>query len=135
MDYWLLKTEPSEYSYSDLEREKETVWDGVSNNLALLNLRRIRRGDLAIIYHTGKEKAAVGVAEMRSDPYPDPTLNNPKLVVVDVGAKRRLIRPVPLAEIKARPELQQFDLLRISRLSVVPVSQEMWKVLMKMSKK
>jgi predicted RNA-binding protein with PUA-like domain len=133
--YWLLKTEPSEYSYSDLEREKETVWNGVSNNLALLNLRLIRKGDLAIIYHTGEEKAAVGIVEIRSEPYADPKLKNPKLAVVDIKAKRKLKRPVTLAEIKTHPKLQAFDLLRIPRLSVVPVSQEIWTILMDMSKK
>ena len=87
MAYWLLKTEPSAYSYSDLERDKQTVWDGVNNNLALQHLRRMRKSDLAIIYHTGDEKAAVGVAELISDPYPDRKLKEPKRVVVDIKSR------------------------------------------------
>ena len=134
MAYWLLKTEPSEYSYSDLERDKQAVWDGVNNNLALQHLRRMRKGDLAIIYHTGAEKAAVGVAELGSDPYPDRKLKDLKRVVVDIKSRNRLKRPVPLGEIKNHPRLKTFELVRISRLSVMPVSEEVWKILMEMSK-
>jgi len=134
MAYWLLKTEPSEYSYADLEREKQTVWSGVNNNLALQHLRRMRIGDLAIIYHTGNEKAAVGVAELGSEPYPDRKLKDPKRVVVDVKSRHRLNRVVPLSEIKCHPKLKAFELVRNSRLSVMPVSEEIWKILMEMSK-
>jgi predicted RNA-binding protein with PUA-like domain len=134
MPYWLLKTEPSEYSYADLEREKQTVWSGVNNNLALQHLRRMRTGDLAIIYHTGNEKAAVGVAELGSEPYPDRKLKDPKRVVVDIKSRHRLNRIVPLSEIKSHPKLKVFELVRNSRLSVMPVSEEIWKILMEMSK-
>jgi predicted RNA-binding protein with PUA-like domain len=133
MAYWLLKTEPSQYSYEDLEREKQTVWSGVNNNLALQHLRQMRIGDLAFIYHTGNQKAAVGVAELGSDPYPDPKLKDPKRVVVDIKARYRLTRPVPLSEIKSHPKLKSFELVRNSRLSVMPVSEEIWKILMEMS--
>jgi len=133
MAYWLLKTEPSEYSYSDLERNKQAVWDGVNNNLALQHLRRMRKGDLAIIYHTGNEKAAVGVAELGSDPYPDRKMNDPKRVVVDIKLRHRLTRPVTLSEIKSHPKLKAFELVRNSRLSVMPVSEEAWKILVDMS--
>ena len=134
MAYWLLKTEPSAYSYSDLERDKQAVWDGVNNNLALQHLRRMRKGDLAIIYHTGDEKAAVGVAELISDPYPDRKLKDPKRVVVAIKSRHQLNRPVPLDEIKSHSKLKAFELVRISRLSVMPVSEEVWKILMEMSK-
>ena len=134
MAYWLLKTEPSEYSYADLEREKHTVWSGVNNNLALQHLRRMRRGDLAIIYHTGNEKAAVGVAELGSDPYPDRKFRDPKRVVVEIMPRYRLNCLVPLREIKSHPKLKSFELVRNSRLSVMPVSEEIWKILMEMSK-
>lgn len=134
MAYWLLKTEPSEYSYADLEREKQTVWSGVSNNLALQHLRRMRMGDLAIIYHTGSEKAAVGVAEVGSDPYADPKLNDPKRVVVDIKSRHPLNRLVPLSEMKSHGKLKDFELVRNSRLSVMPVSAEIWKIIMKLSK-
>ena len=84
--YWLLKTEPSDYSYADLKKDKKTIWDGVSNNLALKHLRNMKKGDLAFIYHTGKERTLVGVAEVVSNPYPDPKKKDPMLAVVDVKA-------------------------------------------------
>ena len=101
MAYWLLKTDPDTYSYEDLERDKKTVWDGVANNLALIHMREMKKGDLAFVYHSGAEKGIVGIAEIASDPYPDPKEENPKLVVVDVKAKTRLTRAIPLSEIKA----------------------------------
>src|SRR2546423_12607696 len=102
---WLFKTEPSEYSFADLEREQKTVWDGVTNNLALKNLREVRLGDEILIYHSGDEKAIVGLAEAISDAYPDPREDDEKLVVVNIKPKRRLARPVTLAEIKAAEAL------------------------------
>lgn len=129
MAYWLLKTEPDCYSWADLEREKKTGWDGVNNNLALKYLRQIKKGDLAIIYHTGDEKAAIGIAEVVSNPYVDPKLNDPKLVVVDVKPKKKLTKPVTLAQVKANPKLQDFLLVKMSRLSVMPVSDSQWELL------
>jgi len=126
---WLLKTEPEDYSYDDLERDKKTVWDGVSNNLALKHLRAMRRGDVALIYHTGDARRWVGWADIVSDPYPDPKGNDPKQVVVDVTPKRRLDRPVTLDAIKARKELADFDLVRLPRLSVMPVTERHLKLL------
>ena len=126
---WLFKTEPSEYSYADLERDKKTVWDGVSNNLALKHLREVRLGDEILIYHTGEEKSLVGLAEAVSDPYPDPNENDEKLVVVNLKPKRRLPRPLTLAEVKAVESLSDFDLLRLPRLSVMPVTKEQWQTL------
>jgi len=132
-NYWLLKTEPSTYSFADLEREKRAVWDGVANALALKHLRSMKRGDLAFIYHTGDEKQIVGIAEVTSDSYPDPKENDPKLVVVDLKSRERLSRPVTLAEIKARKEFQDFELVRMGRLSVMPVSDFRWQKLRKMA--
>jgi predicted RNA-binding protein with PUA-like domain len=126
MATWLLKSDPEHYSYADLERDRKTVWDGVSNPLALQNLRRARRGDRALIYHTGGEKAVVGIAEIASDPYPDPKRKDPRFAVVDVAAHERLKRPVRLDEIKRHPALRHFDLVRLPRLSVMPVSDEQW---------
>lgn len=123
---WLFKTEPSEYSFADLEREKKTVWDGVTNNLALKNLREVRLGDEIMIYHSGDEKAIVGLAEAISDAYPDPHEDNEKLAVVNIKPKRRLARPLTLAEIKTVEALRDFDLVRLPRLSVMPVSVEQW---------
>jgi len=132
-NYWLLKTEPSKYSFADLEREKRAVWDGVANALALKHLRSMKRGDLAFIYHTGDEKQIIGIAEVTSDPYPDPKQNDRKLVVVDLKYRERLPRPVTLAEIKAAREFQDFELVRMGRLSVMPVSDSRWRELCKMA--
>ena len=124
--YWLLKTEPEHYAYADLEHDGTTVWDGVSNNAALLHLRAMRPGDQALIYHTGDERQAVGVAEITSAPYADPQLADSRLVVVDVRPLRRLARPVPLAAVKADSWFADFALVRQGRLSVVPVSPAQW---------
>lgn len=122
MSAHLFKTEPSDYAYADLAREKRTAWSGVSNALALIHLRAVRAGDPVLLYHTGAEKAVVGLARAASDPYPDPALGDPKRVVVDLAPDRPLARPVTLAEIKADPVLRELDLVRNSRLSVMPVS-------------
>ena len=130
MAYWLLKTEPSDYAYANLEADQGTLWDGVGNNLALKHLRQVRRGDQALIYHTGKERMVVGVAEVTSDPFPDPERDDPRLVVVEVKPKRKLTEPIRLAEVKSDPELQDFDLVRLPRLSVMPVAEAVWKRLL-----
>ena len=130
MAYWLLKTEPSDYAYADLEADQGTLWDGVSNNLALKHLRQIRRGDEALIYHTGGERVVVGIAKVTSDPFPDPERDNPRLVVVEVKPQRKLAKPIPLADIKSDPELKDFDLVRLPRLSVMPVTETVWKRLL-----
>lgn len=133
MAYWILKTEPEVYSYADLEREGGTVWDGVSNNAALLHLRRMQPGDQALIYHTGDERRAVGLATISSGPYPDPKLDDPRLVVVDVAPLRPLLRPVELGAVKADPFFASFALVRQGRLSVVPVTDEEWARLLGMA--
>jgi predicted RNA-binding protein with PUA-like domain len=120
---WLVKTEPTAYSFAQLEREKRTVWDGVKNALARKHLAAVRRGDPVLVYHTGDEKAVVGIAKAASDPYPDPRLKDPKAVVVDLVPVKRLKRPVALAELKARPALRSFPLVRLPRLSVMPVTE------------
>ena len=132
---WLFKSDPDHYSFSDLLRDGQTTWDGVSNNLALQNLRKIRRGDLALIYHSGKERAIVGTAKVTSDPYADPKLKDSKLVVIDLLAQANLPRPVGLDEIKNVTALKNFDLVRLSRLSVMPVSEAQWKTIMDMAEK
>ena len=127
MAYWLLKTEPGSYSWSDLVREKKTTWSGVTNATALIHLRTMKKGDLALIYHTGGERAAVGIAEIASAPYADPSQNDEKLVVVDVKPQKALAKPVGLDVIKADKTFAGWDLLRIGRLSIVPVPAAMWK--------
>ena len=132
-NYWLLKTEPSTYSYADLERDKKAVWDGVSNALALKHLRSMKRGDSAFIYHTGDEKQIVGIAVVARGPYPNPIETDPKLVVVDLRPQRQLKRPVTLTEIKRRREFDGFELVRMGRLSVMPVSEARWRRLCEMA--
>jgi predicted RNA-binding protein with PUA-like domain len=129
--HWVLKTEPSEYGFSDLVRDRRTRWEGVSNPVALKHLRSMLEGDDALIYHTGNEKALVGLARVASAPYPDP--KDPKLVVVDVEPVRPLARVVPLAEIKAEPAFADLGLVRMPRLSVVPVEPAQWKRLLSMA--
>lgn len=133
MAYWLLKTEPDNYSYFDLEREGSTVWDGVNNSLALKHLRMMVPGDLALIYHTGKERQIMGIAEIVSPPYADPALNDAKRVVVDIKAIKRVSQPLTLAQIKQDGNFIDFDLLRLPRLSVVPVSEVYWRRLQELS--
>jgi predicted RNA-binding protein with PUA-like domain len=132
---WLLKSDPEHYSFFDLERDGKTVWDGIANNLALKNLRNVRRGDQVIVYHTGDERAAVGLAEVVSDPYPDPEQKDPRRVVIDLQAKGTLARPVSLDEIKESAALKNFDLVRLPRLSVMPVSDAHWNALLAIAKK
>jgi predicted RNA-binding protein with PUA-like domain len=129
MGYWLLKTEPSTYSFADLMRDKQAVWDGVSNNLALKNIRAMKKGDLAFMYHSGDEKAIVGVAEITSDPYADPTHPGHNLVVVDLKPRNPLDTRITLAAMKHNKEFASFDLVRHPRLSVMPVPAEMWQTL------
>ncbi len=131
-NYWIVKTEPSTYSFDQLERDGTTVWDGVRNNLALKHLREMKRGDRVLVYHSGEEKAVVGLAEVAAEAYPDPKQKDPKLVVVDLKAAGRLPRPVPLAEIKQEPAFADLALVRIGRLSVAPASAEQFKRLLKM---
>ena len=134
MAYWLLKTEPSCYSWSDLEREKKATWDGIANATALKNIRTMKKGDLALIYHTGDERQAVGIAEVTSAPYADPKEDDEKLAVIDLKPKKKLAQPVGLDVIKADKAFAGWDLLRIGRLSVVPVPPAMWKRIEELSK-
>ena len=124
MNRWLLKTEPSAYSFAALVSDGRTTWDGVKNPLALKHLANARRGDSFFIYHTGGEKAVVGLARALSDPYPDPKKKDPKLLVIDLEAAKSLAKPVTLAAIKADGRFAGFDLVRLPRLSVMPVSAE-----------
>jgi len=124
MSYWLFKTEPDDYSYADLTRDERVVWEGVRNPTALGHLRRVEKGDTVAFYHTGKEKAVVGIAEVTRGAYPDPKLDDPKRVVVDLKPVRTLKAPVPLADFRIDPVLKTTELVRISRLSVMPLSKE-----------
>ena len=125
--HWLLKTEPSTYSWDDLTREKTAVWDGVSNPVALRHLAAMKPGDDVIIYHTGSEKAAVGLARVAKAAYPDPKAKDPKLLVIDITPVRALARHVTLTEIKADREFADSPLVRQGRLSVVPLTDEQFR--------
>ena len=134
MERWLLKTEPSAYSFAQLQRDKRTVWDGVKNPLALRNLSQVRQGDLLFIYHTGSEKAVVGIATAAAAAYPDPKNKDPKLLVVDLAPVSALPRAVTLAEIKANPRFHGWELTRLPRLSVMPVSADQWTEIARLAK-
>lgn len=129
MAIWLLKTEPTVYSYADLERDGETMWDGVTNNTALQNIRKMEEGDRALIYHTGDERQVVGLATVSRGYYVNPEHDDPKLAVCDVKADCKLKKPITLAQIKSVPELATSDLVRLGRLSVVPISEEEWQMM------
>lgn len=135
-NYWLAKQEPSGprgYSFAQLKKDKKTVWDGVHNNLALKHIRNMRPKDLILYYHTGTERQAVGIMEVVSEPHPNPKEDDERFVVVDVKYKKELKRPVTLAEMKAQRSFAQWELLRISRLSVMPVPKGIWETILKMS--
>jgi len=133
VNYWLVKQEPSIYSYAALEKEKKTVWDGVHNNLALKYLNSMKKGDQAIFYHTGDEKQAVGIIAITSHPYPNPQENDRRYVVVDVKPIKPLKKPVTLEEMKNESLFKNWDLLRITRLSVMPVPKNIWDIIIKKS--
>ncbi|MFO7652843.1 MAG: EVE domain-containing protein [Candidatus Krumholzibacteriia bacterium] len=124
---WLVKTEPDEYAYDDLEREGVGVWDGVRNATALRHLRGFTPGDEVLVYHTGRERRVVGLARVVRGAYPDPSAGDPRYVVADLAPVRRLEPPVTLAEIKADPALAACDLVRLPRLSVMPVPAVLWR--------
>lgn len=124
--HWLVKTEPTTYAFEDLVRDRRTTWDGVANALALIHLRAMSPGDDVLVYHSGAQKAVVGLARVAAGPRPDPKAGDPKLVVVDLEAVAPAKTPVPLAVVKAEPACTGLALLRMSRLSVMPVDGGAW---------
>jgi len=128
MGRWLFKSEPSCYSFDDLRRDGSTVWDGITNAMARIHLRNIRRGDQVFFYHTGNVKAVVGVMKATSGPQSDPNADDDKAVAIEVKPVRALRHPVSLSRIKAEPKLASWDLVRQSRLSVMPVTEAQWQV-------
>ncbi|HEY7428085.1 MAG TPA: EVE domain-containing protein [Gemmataceae bacterium] len=127
MARWLFKEEPAHFNFAALQRDGRTVWNGVRNALARQHLRQVRRGDRVFFYHTGKEKAIVGEMRVVSDPRTDPNADDPKEVLIEVEAVRSLPHPVSLATIKNDPLLAGWELVRLARLSVMPVTQEQWR--------
>jgi predicted RNA-binding protein with PUA-like domain len=133
LNRWILKTDSDVYPFEQLERERQAVWDGVSNPVALKHIRSMAPGDALLIYHSGARKEIVGLARVRSNPYADPKRADPKLTVVDIEVDRRFPRPVSLAEIKADPAFAELGLVRAPRLSVMPVPEAQWKKLLQMA--
>ncbi len=130
MNHWLLKTEPGDYSWDDLVRDGRATWDGITNPLALKHLRGASAGDEVVIYHTGTERSAVGLARVTKGPYPDPRGNDPRRVVVDIEPVAALPRPVTLEQCRQDAAFAGWELLRLPRLSFVPVPGPMWKRLL-----
>ncbi len=133
MAYWLIKSEPSAYSWDQLVKDKKTSWTGVRNFQAQINLKAMKTGDRAFFYHSGEGKEIVGIAEVTKTAYPDSTDKEGKSVTVDFKAVEPVKKKVTLAEIKADPKFKEMKLVRQSRLSVSPVSDEHWKFLLKMA--
>src|SRR5690349_17212013 len=133
MAYWIMKSEPSSYSWGDLVRDGGTEWDGVRNNAARLHLRAMKPGDEALLYHSMSDKAVVGIMRIAGAPHPDK--KDESWVAVPVEPVRKLQRPVTLAEIKAEPKLKEMELIRQSRLSVAPVRKAEWDLVLKMAAK
>ncbi len=138
VNYWLAKQEPDGprgYDLDQLKSDKKTAWDGVHNNLALKHMNNMKKGDLIFFYHTGKQRAAVGIMEVIKNPYPNPKEDNKRFIVVDVRYREHLKNPVTLEQMKKESKLKDWELLRISRLSVMPVPKDIWNHVLKMSKK
>ena len=131
MRYWLLKTEPESFSWDDLEKADKATWDGVRNPRARNNIGAMKKGDLAFIYHTGDEKAVIGIAKVEKESYPEP--GDTAWLVVDLVPEKKLKRPVTLAEVKADSDLKAMTLARVPRLSVQPVEKEEFEKIVKMS--
>ena len=131
-NYWLLLADPKSYGYDDLEKDKQTVWDGIAGSLAQKHLRGFNEGDQALIYHTAPDKAVVGAATIVSNPYPDPKDPEAKLVVVDVEAARRLKTSVSLQQLRQNRNLAGMTFLKIQRIAVSPLSQTEFEEILKM---
>jgi predicted RNA-binding protein with PUA-like domain len=133
MSYWLLKTEPADYSFQDLVKEKITVWDGVRNKWALKFMRTMRKGDQVFVYHSGKEKKIVGLASVVSEFYPDPHADDPNLGVVDLKVEKKLSLDIPLKQLKEDHFFADFLLVKFTRLSVMPVEPKFCKKIMQLA--
>lgn len=133
MNYWLLKTEPETYSWNDLVKDKKTVWDGVKNFQARNNLKAMKNGDRVFVYHTGSEKAVIGIAQVKKEAYPDP--KDKEWLVVELAPEKALKRGVTLAEVKADKKLAGMALVKYARLSVQPVKKEEFDRILELSEK
>ena len=135
MRYWLMKSEPSTWSWENQVKDKVTMWDGVRNYQARNNLMKMRLKDLCFFYHSVLEKKIIGIVEVVREHYPDPTDKTGRFVVTDVKAKKKLKRPVSLEEIKSSRRLSNIALIKQSRLSVMPLTKNEWSIILKISEK
>jgi predicted RNA-binding protein with PUA-like domain len=133
--YYLIKTDPSEYSLSDLKREKKTVWDGVTNPLAQQHLSKMKKGDWAFFYHTGRERQIVGIVEITAPPFHDPRHPDDKSVVVEIAHRFELKHPVPLIALRADSRFEKHPLLTNTNLPVMPMGKQDWDMILLMSQK
>jgi len=132
MNYWLVKSEPSKYSWDQFEKDKQTFWDGVRNYAARLHLRAMKKGDEVLFYHSNEGLEIVGIAKVAKEAYQDPTTEDDAWVVVDLKPYKRIKKPVTLAQVKTDKRLQNMALVRLGRLSVQPVTDDEWKVIMEL---
>ncbi len=132
MNYWLVKSEPSDYSYQDLVKDGSTFWDGVRNYAARNNLKAMKKGDKVLFYHSVNEKSVAGISKVVKEHYQDPTTDDDRWVAVDLAPVKQLKDPVTLAEIKDEPQLSHIALVRQSRLSVMPLDKEAYDLIVKM---
>ncbi|MCO6461928.1 MAG: EVE domain-containing protein [Saprospiraceae bacterium] len=133
MNHWLIKSEPDEYSFDDLEMDKKTEWTGVRNYAARIHLNNMKKGDICLYYHSVTEKTIVGLCKVSQEAYPDPTDETGKWVAVEVAFLKKLNKPVLYSDLKALNHMKNFDLIRISRLSVMPVPDEYWYEILEMA--
>jgi predicted RNA-binding protein with PUA-like domain len=133
MAYWLAKSEPSTYSWDDLVKEKQTCWSGVRNYAARIHLRNMKKGDEVLFYHSNEGTDIVGIAKVAREFYQDPTTDDDRWVAVDLKPQKRLKTPVTLAQVKADKRLNNMALVRLGRLSVQPVTEEEWKIIMELA--
>ena len=132
MPYWLLKTEPGEYSWEDLVKEGRTTWDGVKNALAQKNLQKMKQDDQVLIYHTGRERSIIGIAVVVKEPYPDDEEKG-SVYLVDIVPLKKLTRPLSLQEIKKDPFFARWELVRLPRLSIMPVPSPLWEKILSLA--
>lgn len=137
INYWLAKQEPDGprgYNFETLKKDKTTIWDGVHNNLALKHMREMKNGDLVLFYHTGVERQVVGIMQVISEPYSNPKEDNKRFLVVNVQYKKSFKRSITLTEMKKQKTFQNWELIRISRLSIMPVPKHIWNTIIDISK-
>ncbi|MEP7142812.1 MAG: EVE domain-containing protein [Ferruginibacter sp.] len=133
MPHWLVKSEPNKYSWEQLVKDKQTFWDGVRNYAARIHLRAMKKGDEVLFYHSNEGTEIVGIAKVAKEAYQDPTTDDDAWVVVDLKPVRKLKQPVTLAQVKADKRLREMALVRLGRLSVQPVTDEEWKIVMELA--